>query len=252
MTEPMVDDKPQKGNPHQLTINQHVYPARSIERFADTAGTVEVWLRRNSKTFRASPDNPLFCARRTWDQRAESGYMKAIEDEFQILADRIANGGAMLTTDESLAASRFFILWQLRAQQKHNPIGDAPVTGVAPDPLTKDQRERLERLGATFMNPDQTLSGRSVSGFHIFREIDLRLTQLTNARWGVVTAHQGEFLLPESFGYCCQIPIAPNRCLVYGNADTIIPECAVAKANRVAVALGTDYLVARNLAKCPR
>jgi hypothetical protein len=83
----MVDDKPQKGNPHRLTVNQHVYPAWSIERFADTTGKVEVWLRRSDKTFRASPDNPLFCARRTWDQRAESGYMKAIEDEFQILAD---------------------------------------------------------------------------------------------------------------------------------------------------------------------
>jgi hypothetical protein len=252
MSEPMVDDKPQKGNPHRLTINQHVYPARSIEGFAGTTGKVEVWLRRNDKTFRASPDNPLFCARRNWDQRAESGYMKAIEDEFQILADRIANGGATLTAEESLAASKFFILWQLRAQQKHNPVGDAPVTGVAPDPLTKDQREQLEKLGLTFMNPDQTLSGRSVSGFHILREIDRRLTQLANARWGVVTAHEGEFLLPESFGYCCQIPIAPSRCLVYGHADTIIPECEVAKANRVAVALDTDYLVARNLAKCPR
>lgn len=247
----MVDDKPQKGNPHRLTINQHVYPARSIERFADTTGTVEVWLRRNNKTFRASPDNPLFCARRTWDQRAEFGYMKAIEDEFQILADRIVNGGAMLTAEESLAASRFFILWQLRAQQRHNPIGDAPVAGVAPDPLTKDQREQLEEL-VMFMNSDQTLSGRFVSGLHILGEIDRSLTQLTNARWGVVTAHEGEFLLPESFGYCCQIPIAPSRCLVYGHADTIIPECEVAKANRVAVALDTDYLVARDLARCPR
>ncbi len=92
-----------------------MYPARSIERFADAAGTVEVWLRRDDETFRASPDNPLFCARRTWDQRAESGSLKAIEDEFQILADRIANGGARLTAEESLAASKFFILWQVRA-----------------------------------------------------------------------------------------------------------------------------------------
>ncbi|MGD1091526.1 MAG: hypothetical protein ABSB35_05970 [Bryobacteraceae bacterium] len=248
----MVDGKVQKGNPHQLTINQHVHPARSIERFADSAGTVEVWLRRNNKTFRAVPDNPLFCATRTWDQRAESGYMKSIEDEFQIVADRIANGGATLTVDESVAASRFFILWQIRAQQKHNPIGDTPVTGVAPDPLTKNQREQLEKIGGMFMNSDQMLSGRSVSGFQIFREIDRRLTRLRNANWGAVTADQGEFLLPESFGYCCQIPITPSRCLVYGHADLIIPESEVAKANRVALALDTDYLIARDLTKCPR
>jgi hypothetical protein len=210
----MVDEKPQKGNSHQLTIYQHVYPARSIERFADAAGTVEVWLRRNNKTFRASPDNPLFCARRTWDQRAESGYMKAIEDEFQILADRIANGGARLTAEESLAASKFFILWQVRAERRRQPMAEAAMSGVTPDSPTKDQRERLEKNRGAFINPDQTLSGRSVSGFHIFREIDLRLPQLTRARWGVVTAQQGEFILPESFGYCCQIPITPNCCLV--------------------------------------
>ena len=60
-----------------------------------------------------------------------------------------------------------------------------------------------------------------------------------------MTAQQGEFLLPESFGYCCRIPIAPNRCLVFGHPDTIIPECEVAKANRVAVALEIDYLIAQ-------
>jgi hypothetical protein len=248
----MVDDRLQKGNPHQLTIHQHVYPTRSIERFADEAGTVEVCLRRNNKTFRASPDNPLFCARRTWDQRAESGYMKAIEDEFQVLADRIANGGGLLTAEESLAASRFFILWQVRAEQRRQPMADAEIRGIVPDPLSKDQREQYEKQGVMFMNPDQTLSGTSVSGFHIFREIDRRLTRLTSARWGVVTAHQGEFLLPESFGYCCQIPITPSRCLVYGHMDMLIPKCEVAKANRVAVALETDYLIARNLADCPR
>jgi hypothetical protein len=247
----MLDEKPQKGNSHQITIYQHVYPARSIERFADASGTVEVWLRRNNKTFRASPDNPLFCARRTWDQRAESGYMKAIEDEFQILADRIVNGGARLTAEESLAASKFFILWQVRVEQRRQPTADVAMRGVAPDPLTKDQREQREKMAATFINPDRTLSGRSVSGFHIFKEIDRRLPQLTHARWGVITAQQGEFLLPESFGYCCQIPIAPNRCLVYGQPDMLIPKFEVAKANRVAAALDIDYLVARHFAKCP-
>ena len=189
----MVDEEPQKGNPHQLTIKQHVYPARSIERFADMDGTVEVWLRQNKKMFRASPDNSLFCARYTWDQRAESGYIKAIEDKFQILADGIENGGATVTAEESLAASRFFILWQLRAEWKQNPLGDAPMTGVAPDPVTKDQREQLEWRGAMFMNPDHTLSGRSISGFQIFREIDLRLPRLTNARWGIVTPTRVSF-----------------------------------------------------------
>jgi hypothetical protein len=248
----MVDEKPQNGNRHKLTITQHVYPARSIGRFANGTGTVEVWLRRTNKTFRASPDNPLFCATRVWDQHAESGYMKAIEDEFQILANRIANGGAILKAEESVVASRFFILWQVRAEQKRRPMADAPIRGVAPDPLTKDQREQLEQGGGMFVNPDHTMSGRTVSGLHILREIDSRLMQLGHASWGVVTAQEGEFLLPESFGYCCQIPITPSRCLVYGQPDATIPKGQVAKANRFAAVLDTDYLVARDLSNCPR
>ena len=37
--------KPQKGNPHELTVKQHCFPRRSIERFANKDGIVNVWLK---------------------------------------------------------------------------------------------------------------------------------------------------------------------------------------------------------------
>jgi len=34
--------KPKKGNPRELTVNQHVFPKRSIDRFANDQGRVSV------------------------------------------------------------------------------------------------------------------------------------------------------------------------------------------------------------------
>lgn len=68
----MKYEKTQKGNPHQLTINQHYFPARSIERFVRPDGRVDVHYIKNSKNFQVKPNNPIFCARRAWDQRVES------------------------------------------------------------------------------------------------------------------------------------------------------------------------------------
>ena len=38
----MKYEKTEKGNPHNLTINQHCFPSRSIERFSNNDGCVEV------------------------------------------------------------------------------------------------------------------------------------------------------------------------------------------------------------------
>ncbi len=85
-------EKPQKGNPHGLTIDQHVFPKRSIERFAGQDGRVYVYLKSKQVYFQAAPGDVIFCAKRIWDQRAEYGYMREIEDKFQALAESIICG----------------------------------------------------------------------------------------------------------------------------------------------------------------
>jgi hypothetical protein len=35
-------EKPQKGNPHCLAIDQHTFPSKSIARFADANGRVQI------------------------------------------------------------------------------------------------------------------------------------------------------------------------------------------------------------------
>jgi len=61
----------------------------SIARFADREELVEVHRLSTKSTFKATPSNPTFCAMGAWDNRAEAGYMREIEDEFQGLASRI-------------------------------------------------------------------------------------------------------------------------------------------------------------------
>ena len=85
----MKFEKPQKGNPHGIVVNQHVFPRMSIDRFSNEDGVVQINNLAAEKVHFVKPVDKLFCASRVWDQRAESGYMKSIEDEFQKLANRI-------------------------------------------------------------------------------------------------------------------------------------------------------------------
>jgi hypothetical protein len=39
-------ERPQKGNPHRLAIDQHTFPSKSIARFADSDGTVQIHMQR--------------------------------------------------------------------------------------------------------------------------------------------------------------------------------------------------------------
>jgi hypothetical protein len=73
-------EKTQNGNPHQLPVKQHVFPARSIARFANSAGMVQLHNLTTQRTRAARPGDAMFCAMRAWDLRAERGYMKQIED----------------------------------------------------------------------------------------------------------------------------------------------------------------------------
>ena len=83
----MKYEKTQKGNPHRLTVQQHCFPRRSIARFADSNGVVHVHIVRAGRTAFLTPEDSIFCARRTWDERAESGFMKKIEDVYGTYID---------------------------------------------------------------------------------------------------------------------------------------------------------------------
>lgn len=100
--------KPQKGNPHKLTMHQHIFPKQSIARFTNATGFVQT--RRthgiHSEELSLKPKNPFFCAQRVWGQKTESIMMRDIEARYQKIADQIvANFIRSLDTTMSVAVT---------------------------------------------------------------------------------------------------------------------------------------------------
>lgn len=247
----MIRDRPQRGNPHRLTINQHVFPSRNIERFADIDGTISVQLVSQDKRFKLRPDDPLFCANRKWDQRAEEGYMKEIEDQFQDLAENIVNSISSISPSEYPTVANFFSLWHLRARLRDESLPPQYASGMFAENLTKDQEEILERKHCAFVCQDQTFPERQILGLRIQMEIDWLASQLKGVHWGILKAMDGEFMAPDTFGIMPIVPLSPSLCLVADHGDSELPKSEVAAVNRLARSTAARYCIARNFATCP-
>lgn len=130
----------QPGNPHKFTLNQHVFPKASIERFAGEDGCVEIYSIPHRKVLRLKPNNPIFCAQRVWDQKTEAAVSRRIEDKFQALADAIERG--TVTTIgiwEKRTVEQFFSLWRTRQKFRVEGLEDVRLHGVEGESLTKAQ-----------------------------------------------------------------------------------------------------------------
>jgi len=241
-------ERPQKGNPHALTIKQHILPAHSIARFANANGMVVVHDHKRAEELLLRPTSEYFCVQRAWDQRAEVGYMKAIEDAFQDVADRIISGECALNTDDEMAITQFHALWRLRASAKAIPTADQIAKGIAPEKgFTKDETEILEKNSYLFLDADR-MPSRQLVGMRIQVGID-QLSQ--PLKWGVSWARSGEFLVPDSFGSLAVIPIEPTICLVAGKHYPEMSKKRVAKINKMARRASRQYFFSRDFAKCP-
>jgi hypothetical protein len=138
-------EKPQKGNPHRLAIAQHTFPSKSIARFVDSDGRVQIHMQPAGLIRRAKPTDSIFCARRAWDHSAEVGFIKELEDRFQDLAALIIDG-RVLTFDgeQTHVISSFYVLWMVRTEIRDRPGKDAVLRGVLPGRgWSKDEEEGL-------------------------------------------------------------------------------------------------------------
>lgn len=250
----MAFDKPQKGNPHGLTVIQHTFPRASIARFADDDGCVSVSHIPTTKQFRLPPGDQLFCARRTWDQRAEEGFMKKIEDAFQSLVEAVVDGRVThIGMFEKPIVNDFFALWNIRAHRKAQPIADQPINGIVAleRDLTKDQQELLEKHHISFIRPDLKIPGRQLAGVNIQMNLDMVRRQLADAQWGILKAGEGEFLVPDNFSNARIVPVTPTICLFSQSDNDVISRAEVAEINRHAITSSVEYFFARDISKCP-
>jgi hypothetical protein len=243
-------ERPQSGNPHQITYNQHVFPARSIGRFAGINRTVEVYDRIRSCKRKAASNDVIFCAQRSWDERSEKGYMKEIEADFQNLVSMVTSNAITFNSEQIAIINKFFWLWYFRARRRLLERQEIQLNAVSAESRhTKDDEERLEKAGVMFIRPNATLPARFISGTQIHMDIN-RQTSTTEARWVVVDASDGEFIVPDQPCHLI-IPITPQMCLVDAEAGGTINQKNVGDLNAILFNSSERYFFARKLSACP-
>jgi len=246
----MRHERTQRGNPHMLTINQHVFPRASISRFADKDGLVTTYLHDKRKTVRLPPQDVLFCARRVWNQASEHGFMRNVEFAFQKLAQHILKGtsGQSLAQTDYRIVSQFYALCRLRAEAKEAPPPDAQMKGVLPGrALTKNEEEMLEKNGYIFAR-GSTMPSRHMTSIRIKVLLNRLCAQETT--WAVVYSREVEFIVPDSFCEVGIVPLTPNLCLVANQVGGEISSCNAIEINTIAIEKSSKYYFARNFAKC--
>ncbi len=244
-------EAPQKGNPHKLTINQHVFPRKSIDRFADESGLVQLFRTDGAKVISASSTNNLFCAKRAWDQGTESGIGKHIEDRFQALAESILAGSTrVIGCFEKTVVEDFFSLWRARQKFRSEGLEDFRLEGRGGDSLTKDEQEILERQHVMFC-VDGVMPGRFAARTHVFGYMNTFRHDNQYIQWGIVRAGEGEFIVPDCFQDMMIVPVSPTLLIMADQPNSILTRSEVAITNQTAIARSTNYYFARSLASCP-
>ncbi|MDE0392253.1 MAG: DUF4238 domain-containing protein [Rhodospirillales bacterium] len=250
----MKYEKPQKGNPHQLTIHQHCFPRRSIERFCDDTGRVKVHLIEQGKTVSLKPNDPIFCARRAWDQRAESIFMQEIENAYQELANRIEAGALVrrLNATERRVVSDMYSLWNLRWYWKRQPLEDQELVGVlAPsNDYSRDQREMLEKhhVMSVKANGDRVrIPGRHFTGARIQIDLGRIRDELRRCSWGIVRSRVGEFIVPDNSSGKIILPISPTLCFTNREGYGVVSDSALKEMNERSKQESEVFYFGRNL-----
>ena len=147
-------ERTQKGNPHELTVQQHVLPRKTIARFCGADGRVKVRLLTRGLDLPLTPVDPLFCVQRAWDQRGESLVGGSIENPFQAIADCLVDGSLeRLDSEMHALITEMYLLWRQRCLRVGNPTPDFRPKGVTPCNLPLEVQERIEKAGVSFIRP---------------------------------------------------------------------------------------------------
>ncbi|WP_166299602.1 hypothetical protein [Bradyrhizobium sp. 2S1] len=244
-------EKPQKGNPYRLSVEQHTFPSKSIARFAGPDGRVQLHAQSAGSTRRAKPTDPIFCTRRAWDHGTEAGFTKRIEDRFQRLAESIIDDQALgFDREQTHTISSFYALWLARSEIREQPGDGLLMHGLLPGvALSKEKEERLEKTGYAFARGLQ-IPNRVLNGLRIRALVMRYLRENRFAEWGVVHASSGEFLVPDWPVYQF-VPIKPTLALAKPAMNQTLDRNAVGLVNKQLRSVSRRYFFGKDLAACP-
>jgi len=236
-----------KKNPRQLTIDQHFHTAHAISLFYNSDNTVEVKELSSDEVVRRHKRAKIFCTKRTWDQRAETGYMVPIEKSFHEEIDNIKS----FSNRNHQAISKYCLLWRLRHDHHLSSPDDAVLNGISGSDLTKEQEEILESKNVSFVRDGGVVPSRFSSGLQIQIGLDRDWHACSHFKWGLIEALDGEFLVADGCGDLAFIPISPKLAFWAGEFDQTINRQQLAQANKETIARAKEYYFARKISECP-
>lgn len=250
-------EKTQKGNPHKLTVNQHIIPKASIKRFSREDGSVDIYITKDKNKIRFKPENSFFCAMRVWNQNAESGYMKDIEDQYQkLIVNLVKRPSRDITTNENRVISEMFALWNCRWNIDRQPLPQIKyknVKALAFNP-NKEERERLEKVGISPIyeeNNEFTIAKRDILAPIIRLNIIRVVEELEGSNWKLVESAHGQFIFPDNAKNIDYMPVTPKFCLIHCAAYNQIYYKDLTALNNNSISNSVKYFFANDLKNCP-
>lgn len=231
----------------QLTIDQHFHTAHAISLFYDSDNKVEVNMLSSGEIVKRHKRAKIFCTKRTWDQKAETGYMVPIEKAFHDEIDNIKT----FSNRNHEAISKYCLLWRLRHEYHLSNPDDTVLNGISGSGLTKEQEEILEFKGASYVRDGGVVPSRFKSGLQIQFSLDREWHTCSHFKWGLIEATEGELLIADGYGDLSFIPISPKLAFCAGERDQKINRDQLVEINKSTIARAKEYYFARNISECP-
>jgi len=241
-------EKPEKGNPHNFVIKQHIHTAHSISKFYSNDKKVDVFFINSGKTERKHKREKTFYTKRNWDQKAETGLMADIEKDYHEEINNIKP----YNSRNHHAISKYYLLWRIRHDFHMSRIDDVTLNGISGSGLTKEQEEILENKGAMYVREGGVVPSRFITGIQVLIQIDQQWPKVESLKWGLLTASSGEFIVSDCYKEITFLPISPTLAFSAGQEDMKISKQSVINTNIQSVKQASEYYFARDLTKCPR
>lgn len=238
----------------EIVKNQHVFPAKSISRFYDSNGSVELNLFSRSKIFRTTSKDQLFTVKRIWDQYSEQGYGRELERRFQELTDFIIEAKEFsLPPEANQLLTNFYMLWYSRSVITEKDFLLAPEIKISNLPgvgLTDLERQKIELNHGMYVNDDQTLPMHFQRGMVIKGAIEILFDRNPGLKWYICKSRKLEFIVSDSPRQDLIIPISPHLCyschLDYG----CMSDSFMRFINLKTIFRARKYYFSRSLSKC--
>jgi hypothetical protein len=226
-------------------------PLKSIARFANNKGVASLHDKIRNIDRPAKPNDRIFCARHAWDKRAETGYMKRIENAFQDVAKTIIAGQvSQISNTQNRAVTEFYALWHMRARYKYLDSYETQARGIGGPKRTQQQEDILENEGVLFARKGGKILTRQINGLRLqfrIRDADQRLSV---AQWGIIRAQEGQFVVPDVPSHTI-IPLTPTVGLCTGGQSGEITKDNLSEINHAFRGASHEYFFAQDLTQCP-